>query len=84
MSDRLRRLKAIVGDQFKGASVRLATGQGKKTMGLCTSTYCYSLPVEDKQYIARRIAALWNCFSHLSTEEIERLEKEIRRKTNNG
>ena len=51
-------------------SVRLITDEG-----LCTCTYSYGMTGACRAEVARRIAALWNAFWHLSTEEIEALAK---------
>ena len=74
MIDQMRRMKAVIPDQHKGATVRLATGKGRKTEALCTSTYCYSRSREEQHQMARRIAAMWNLLSDFTTEEIETMK----------
>ena len=54
-------------------SVRIMMPQGD--IGLATSTYSYNLTQEERQAVARRIAALWNFAEaqSLTTEELESL-----------
>lgn len=56
-ADKFRQGEAYV--TGNGSTVRIKLPDGTDT-ALCTSTYCYCLPLEMKQAIAMQIAINWN------------------------